>query len=143
MEINTNTLGPIEIDENRVVEMVEPIPGVESFGNRYALIDMNPESPAKLLQSVDDPHICFLVGDPSVVVEGYTVNIENDKLADLEITSEDDVAVLVIMNALVGGQSVTANLKAPIIINRANFKGKQVVLADSGYSTRELLSVSR
>jgi flagellar assembly factor FliW len=141
VEINTNTLGPIEIDENRVVEMVEPIAGVETFGNRYALIDINPDSPAKLFQSVENPHICFLVGDPSVVVENYVVNLAPDKIADMDIGSEDEVAVLVIMNALVGGQSITANLKAPIIINRTNLKGKQVIMQDSAYSTRQVLNI--
>lgn len=137
MEINTRTLGPIEIDEKLIINFVKPIGGVENGGSRYALLDMNPDSPVKLLQSVDDAHICFLVGDPAALVNDYVITPPAEELKDLSLEDEADAAVLVILTIMGDAAGMTtANLKAPIVVNRKSMKARQVVLGGTEFSMR-------
>jgi flagellar assembly factor FliW len=144
VEIDTSTLGPIEIDETRIINFVEPMPGLESAGVQYALIDINPDSPVKLLQSLGDAHVCFLVADPNQLAPGYVVEASDEDVAGLELKSEDDSSVLVILTVLDGENgSTTANLKAPIVINRATFKARQVVLRNSTFSMKTPVAATK
>lgn len=139
MEINTGTLGPIEIDENRIISLTKPLEGVDMGGVRYALLDLNPTSPVKLLQSVENPHICFLVGDPGKLLDNYVVALSLEELnaMDLGLDSLEEAAVLVVLTVL-GGENgaTTANLKAPIIVNRKSLRACQAILTDPAYPIR-------
>lgn len=144
MEIVTNTLGPIEIDESRIINFTRPMAGVEAGGTKYALLDLNPTSPVKLLQSVEAPHICFLAGDPGVLVPDYVVNPTPADLAELSIEDENDAAVLVLLTVLGDASgNTTANLKAPIVVNRKTFKASQVLLGGAEYSVRAPVAIAR
>lgn len=137
MEINTGTLGPIEIDEKRILNFLAPLPGVPQGGTRYALLDMNPQSQVKLLQSVEDAHICFLVGDPAKLAPNYVVDLSDEELSSLGLTAGEEAAVLVILTAFGEATGLTtANLKAPVVINRKTFTANQVILHSQDYSTK-------
>jgi flagellar assembly factor FliW len=53
---------------------------------------------------------------------------------DLALDAADDAQVLVIVNKY--GTSLTANLQGPLVINRSNRRGIQLVLADKRWTTR-------
>ena len=144
MEISTNTLGPVEIDESRIINFTKPMPGMDTGGSRYALLDLNPESPVKLLQSVLDPNICLIVGDPGALVPNYVVDLPKDVSLELELNGLGSAAVLVVLTIL-GDEAgnTTANLKAPIVVNRKTFKAAQVILSGTNYSMREPIALKR
>lgn len=143
MEINTSTLGPIEIDESRIISLVSPLPGIEQGGTKYALLDLNPQSQFKLLQSVGDAHVCFLVGDPAKLMPGYTVSVTDGELNALGLTKGDEAAVLVILTASGDTGATTANMKAPIVINRKTFAASQIILQSPDYSTKTPVTLKK
>lgn len=144
MEINTNTLGPVEIDESRIITFLAPLPGMDTGGLRYALLDLNPQSPVKLLQSVETPHVCLLVGDPAALVTDYVVELPKNVYEDLGLDGKESTAILIVLTVLGDEKgSTTANLKAPIVINRKTFKAAQVVLSGSSYSMREPVALKK
>lgn len=144
MEINTNTLGPVEIDESRIITFLSPLPGMDSGGLRYALLDLNPQSPVKLLQSVESPHTCLLVGDPAALVSNYVVDLPKETSDQLELNGMNSAAVLIVLTVLGDEKgSTTANLKAPIVVNRKTFKAAQVVISGSSYSMREPVALKK
>lgn len=87
------------------------------------------------LQSVDYSSLAFLLVDPFVFFEGYTLDLG---ATDLHAASPDEVSVLAIVT-LPGapGELPTANLQGPVVINTALSAGSQVVLSDSSYGIRE------
>lgn len=144
MEINTSTLGPIEIDEKRILNFVAPLPGVEQGGTRYALLDLNPQSQVKLLQSIEDAHICFLVGDPAKLAPNYVVDVGDEELSGLGLKAGGEAAVLVILTAFGDSSGMTtANLKAPVVINRKTFAASQVILHKQEYSTKTPVAIKK
>ena len=50
--------------------------------------------------------------------------------------TEEDLVISVIVTVPSNPQNMTANLKAPLIFNLKNRRGKQVILNTSSYTTR-------
>jgi flagellar assembly factor FliW len=87
------------------------------------------------LQSADYSSLAFLLVDPFVFFEGYTLDMD---ATGLHAASPDEVSVLAIVT-LPGapGELPTANLQGPVVINTRRGEGGQVVLAESSYGIRE------
>ncbi|MBI5440235.1 MAG: flagellar assembly protein FliW [Deltaproteobacteria bacterium] len=136
MIIETRAFGPVEIDEERMMKFVGPMLGFEG-ADRYALIDLNPESPFKVLQLADRGEICFLVTDPSFFFPNYKVTLSTEEVADLGLTDPSKAAVLLVVTIREGGKRLTANLKAPVVVNAEKLLAKQVVLKTDAYKVDE------
>ena len=140
MKIATRAFGQIEIDDDRVMKFVGPMLGFED-ADKYALVDMDPGSPFKIMQLVSDPDISFLVTDPNVFFPDYQVQLTKDQAGEIELTDPDKTAVMVVVNIEDGGARLTANLYAPVIVNVENLLGKQIILTGSSYKIDEPLPI--
>lgn len=137
MIIETRAFGSVEIDDERVMKFVGPMLGFEG-ADRYALMDLNPRSPFKILQRADQPDACFLVADPAIFFPGYEVKLSSEEVADLYLDDPAKAAVMVVIT-IRDGAKLTANLMAPVIVNSEKFLGKQVVLRGTEYKIDEPL----
>jgi flagellar assembly factor FliW len=87
------------------------------------------------LQSVDYSSLAFLLVDPFIFFEGYTLDLA---ATDLHAASPDEVSVLAIVTLpSEPGERPTANLQGPIVVHTRLSEGSQVVLAESSYGIRE------
>lgn len=133
MQIDTKYFELIEIQEKDIIEFKEGIPGFLTL-HKYAL--MHDDSCFSFLQSLDNKDVCFIVIPPAVVMENYDILISEDTVNKLEIEKPEDVAVYAIINIQEEMKDITANLKAPIIINANNRIGRQEILDDIKYDVR-------
>ncbi len=140
MRIETDALGAIEVDDDKVMEFVGPLLGLEGV-TRCALLDLNPVSPVKVLQVTDAPGRSFLVADPKIFFPGYRVRVDAGDLRELGLADPAHAAVLVLLSLRRDPPSATANLLGPLVVNTRNFKVKQLVLAGSGYRADEPLPI--
>ncbi len=105
---------------------------------RYIIADLaeDPHGPFKWLQSLDDKDYSFLVTDPRFLQFDYHVQIAKEDVEDIKLKPEsDDDIVLIILNYDNSG-SLYANLRAPLLINKAEMLGKQIILDDTSLPTR-------
>lgn len=87
------------------------------------------------LQSVDYSSLAFLLVDPFVFFEGFTLDLG---ATDLHAASPDEVSVLAIVTLPAApGESPTANLQGPVVIHTGLGEGSQVVIAESSHGIRE------
>jgi flagellar assembly factor FliW len=94
------------------------------------LVDDEEDLPVAILRSLDNPQVELLVTDPSLVEPNYIA-----RLVDEPSIGSADHAVYCTLS--VGGDGwITANLMGPLVIDTASRQGRQVVLADSGFSAR-------
>ena len=136
MILDTRAFGRIEIDDQRVVKFVGPMLGFET-ADRYVLLDLNAESPLKVLQRADDPGVCFPVTDPALFFPDYKVQLTEAQVKDLDLDDPRKAAVMVIVTIRDGGARLTANLLAPVVVNAEKLLGKQVILQGTGYRVDE------
>lgn len=133
MLIQTTRFGEIEIEQDEIVTFVIGILGFEEM-NQFILLKQ-PESPFEFLQSTIDSDLAFVVADPFTFFEGYEFELKDSIKTKLGIHSEKDVSIKVIISVR-SESEVTANLRAPIVINQSENKAAQLVLDRPDYQTR-------
>ena len=134
MKIDTKAFGLIEVDEKQKINFPQGLYGFEEY-NSYVLLDAE-HPPFYWLQSVDDKDVAFVLINPFLFCPGYEVNIANDELEEVGITSPEEALIFAIVTIPPDGGSMTANLQGPLVINRDNMTGKQAVLPDIRWRTR-------
>ncbi|MGM0841691.1 MAG: flagellar assembly protein FliW [Bacillota bacterium] len=138
MKIDTKYHGEIEVKSEDVLTFEHGIPG---FGEekQFVLLPLPANEWFLILQSVKTPELGFVVTDPFVFFKEYDFELDQASVELLEHPSEKEVQVLSILTVRETLHESTANLQAPIIINLANRKGKQVILTNTDYQTKHLI----
>ncbi len=134
MNINTRLFGEIEVDDNKVITFEQGIIGFDEF-KRYLIIhDIEDEnSIISWLQSVEEPELALPIMDPLKIKEDYNPVIEDELLKPLGSIVPEEMLVLVTVTVPTDIKKITANLKAPIIINTVNLKACQLIVDDAEY----------
>ncbi|MDR2149719.1 MAG: flagellar assembly protein FliW [Spirochaetaceae bacterium] len=134
MKIKTKASGIIEVDEKKKITFREGLFGFESLQD-YALFNAD-EPPFYWLQSLDNAQIAFIVINPFLFRSDYEVCITDEIVADLGLSSPDQVLVLTIVTIPADEKTITINLQGPLIINSSTRLGKQMVLQDPRWKTK-------
>ncbi len=96
----------------------------------YSLVSKPDEAPFKWFQAPGDDPLAFLVVNPFEVLPDYQPEISDDDVAFLRLPSPEEVIILSIVT-LRPGNRATVNLKGPVVLNRKDLRGKQVILANA------------
>jgi flagellar assembly factor FliW len=135
IKVKTTRFGEIEVKEEDLIELPSGLIGFPEL-KRYVLLDHDKDSPFKWLQSLDDGAIAFVLINPLLFKPDYTVEVTEAEVEGLELKTEEDAVISVIITIPTNPQNMTANLKAPLVFNLTNRRGKQLVLSNSAYTTR-------
>ncbi|MGF7050608.1 flagellar assembly factor FliW [Paenibacillus sp. DS2015] len=122
-----------------VVTFPKGLPGFEQL-KEYTVQQHN-ELFGNLI-SVTDESVAFIIVNPFDFYPDYEFDVPDGLLEEIEITSRDEVNVRCIVTWNSDRNKVTLNLLAPIIINSVKLFGKQIVLQNVPYTTRQLLWVN-
>ncbi|HEY9744657.1 MAG TPA: flagellar assembly protein FliW [Oculatellaceae cyanobacterium] len=139
LSIQTARFGEVNVDEDRVIQFVEPILGFPD-SHRYVILDHAEDSPFKWLQSADEPELAFVVTNPKFFGIDYEFELSDTVVEQLGLTGAEDALVMTIVNIpQTEPAKMTANLMGPVVVSQSQRKAKQVVLGESGYSTKTRL----
>jgi flagellar assembly factor FliW len=139
--ISTSRFGDITIDETRIIQMKGGILGFEHL-KRYVLLTQDEKIPFWWLQSVDDGAIAFVVINSFVVDPVYAPVISDNDVRLLDIDSSEDVIPMSIVTIAADSLQITANMRAPVIINIKKQLATQIVLQDNEYPVQYSLTDS-
>ncbi|CUX95066.1 flagellar assembly protein FliW [Bacillus velezensis] len=138
MIIKTKYHGEIRIDEGQIISFENGLPGFNDE-TQFVVLPLSEDSPFLALQSVNQEHIAFIVASPFIFFKGYEFDIDQATLELLHIEDIEDVEVMAILTLEEPFENTTANLKAPIIVNKKEMKAKQIILHDASYETKHLI----
>lgn len=136
MEIQTTRFGVMSIEDERLMTFPNGLLGFPSH-TRFALIQTGSENYFFWLQSVDDPHLAFVVTDPSTFFKNYEVPIRDELHQELQVSDPAFLQIFVICNKV--GDWLTGNLLGPIVVNASNRLAQQLVLTEKKWTTRQPL----
>ena len=128
MKCNTLRFGEIEVHPGQAFELLRPLIGFEETS--FAVISDPETEPVQWLQSTSSPHVCVPVADPQLIARDYKVELPAQDCEELELRRAEDALVYCVIVLDEDVSRIRANLKAPIIFNTVNNKGKQVILDD-------------
>jgi flagellar assembly factor FliW len=139
MKLTTKHFGLIEIDEKGIINFPEGIPGFEEVKKFVLLGNASQDNPFLWLQSVDRPDLAFVIIDPKIFNPDYIVDVDDSEVEILDIKDNEKVLVYAIVVIPEDPTKITANLKAPVLINTMNNRGKQVTLEKGNYLIRHYI----
>jgi flagellar assembly factor FliW len=147
MKVNTSRFGTVNVTDTDIVEFSDGLLGFEGL-KKFFIVDPADDTLILWLQSVDAAEVAFPILEPKIFKGDYKVRLSANELRSLRIdsTNNKDTLVYCILTIPHDVSTMTANLKAPIVVNTASQVARQVVLQENEYSVkfsmyRELLSV--
>lgn len=140
VEVETDLFGEVCIDEDRILNFPEGLWGFKDC-QKFFLVDMDPDlPPMKYLQAVSIPELAFVVADPRVVFSGYQPHLPADELDKIDVNDPSEALLLVIVVIPDHDISLmTANLKAPLVINPEKRLGRQIITPSDKYDVKHRL----
>ena len=106
------------------------IPGFPE-AREFALVWWGDEDgPFSILTSVDQAGLEFLVVPPHTFFPDYAPEVDDDTAERLGLETAEDAILMVILTVGDDPSSTTANLLAPIVVNRHTRAAAQVVLTE-------------
>jgi len=138
MKFDTTRFGQIEVKPEDIMIFPDGPLGFPDC-TRFTFVDEERAAPFRMLQSLDNPALAFVVVDPLIARPDYhfDVTMEDLKLIKAESTENLLVYSIVTMNRNI--HEVTVNLQGPLVINPKQKLGHQFVLIETDYTTREKL----
>lgn len=138
MEMISPIHGNITYNLDEVIKFEKSIPGFEGMNN-FILKDADEDSPFKILQSIDDVNVGFVLISPFNVEQSYEIKLTDELIERLDIIDNSDVVLysLVTLNSKV--ENITANLRAPLVINIKEKKGEQFIVDKEIYKIKHPL----
>ncbi len=135
MVIKTRCFGEVNIGDEKIITFDNGLFGFEDYKKFTILYNSETETEKRIswLQSVEEPALAFPMISPLVVDETYNPSVQDEVLASLEELTEENIAMFLIITVPSDITKMSANLKAPIIINSDNRKGVQVVADNQEY----------
>ncbi len=138
MKLQTSRFREIEVQDSDIITLPEGLVGFPEL-TRYVILDHDTDSPFKWLQSVDDGTMAFVIISPLTFRPDYTVEVSEEEIGSLTLESADDAVISVIVTIPMDPKKMSANLKAPLIFNLKNRRGKQVIVKDPQYNTKHFI----
>lgn len=136
MIISTSRFGQVELKEQDVLTFTEGLLGFADLRQFVLLDDPNDEIFA-WLQSCEAPAIAFPVLEPELFASNYNVSLTKGDMEALGLKKQEGVRYFSIVTIPDDPTQMTANLKAPIVINVAGKTARQCVLQDNNLAIRE------
>ena len=119
------------------ITMAVPMPGFPAH-REFVLVRLNEDGLLYAFTSTEDPDLRFLVAPPEPFFPDYAPEIEQDVFAALNTKDPNRLLLLTVITA--GANETTANLMAPIVVDRDSMRAMQVVLSGSGLPVRAVLN---
>ncbi|MBI5088967.1 MAG: flagellar assembly protein FliW [Actinobacteria bacterium] len=142
MQIETRRFGTLEIDEESTFALTSGIPGFPDM-RHVALFaagavpghDGSDEPAMYWMQDVDNGDLAFLCLVPWVAFPEYDIEFDERSLG---ISDDADIRVLslVTTHREDGAAHLTANLRAPLVVDARSRRLQQVILPDSRWPIR-------
>ena len=134
--MQTARFGTMTYEEQDVILLPEGLIGLPEL-KRWILCDMDEDVPMKWLQSIDRAEFCVPVTAPGFFHDGYEVAIPQRIHDMLGGGAVEEHVVLIIATVAAGGERITGNLAAPLVVHSGTRRGIQLALEDRDLSMRE------
>jgi flagellar assembly factor FliW len=133
--IKTGRFGQLTVGDDERIKIPQGILGFPELQN-YCLVDPADETLILWLQSIDRPEVAFPLLEPKIFRSEYTVRLSSAELRELRLESINQSAVFSVLTIPDDVTLMSANLKAPLVINLKQQIAKQVVLQENEYGIK-------
>lgn len=135
MKVKTTRFGELEVNPTDIITFNEGLLGFEQL-KRYFVVDPGDSTLILWLQSTEDDKVAFPIIEPKMFKPDYIAKLLPADLNGLDLDSLQAAKLYSILTIPANVTEMSANLKAPVVVNSAKKIGKQIVLQDSKLSVK-------
>jgi flagellar assembly factor FliW len=145
--VHTRRFGVLECADSSILTFASGPPGFADQ-TRFALVEQPDLAPVVFLQSLHSAELCFLAAPATVLLADYDLAMTREDLERLGLSTSRqptpgrEVLCLALLCAPENGP-MTANLLAPVVVNRETRAAVQAVRADARYSHQHPVGAGR
>jgi flagellar assembly factor FliW len=134
-ELSTARFGELSVSEEDIFLFPRGIPAFES--HREWILLGEDDNPVKWLQSMTDGEVALPVCPPGFVLSKYEARIPDEDLEELEAEKPQDYSIFLVLSIPPSApREMTANLRAPVVINHVRRLGVQAITLNEEYDLR-------
>jgi flagellar assembly factor FliW len=135
ISLTSTRFGEIEVDEGDIINFPAGIPGFEDE-HSWVLVG-DEENAIMWLHSTDDGALALPVATPESIKSDYNAKIPRESLEQVGELDAKAVIILIVVSIPPGRPwDMTANLRAPIVINWASRVATQAITLNEDYDFR-------
>ena len=132
MLLETIHHGTREYDEKDIIVFQNGIPGFEDK-KKFIIFPVEDNEVFSVLHSVEDSSLGFILVSPFYVDQTYEFELEEDKVKELKIDNPEELLVMNTVTLDSSLEKITANMKAPMVINIKSNLGEQIIISNENY----------
>lgn len=130
MKVHTTRFGEFDVNKDDIITLKEGLLGFDKL-KRFFVLDPGDQTLILWLQSLDDPATAFPIIEPKIFKPDYSVKLLPAELNSLELENVNMASIYTILTIPKDISEMSANLKAPLVINNQTKMARQIVLQDS------------
>ncbi|MGJ0906046.1 flagellar assembly protein FliW [Clostridium sporogenes] len=138
MELNTKYHGCIEYEEKDVIYFEKGIPGFEEL-KKFIIFPVKDNDVFSVFHSIEKEDMGIIVTSPFSIEKDYEIQLEEEQIKNLKLQDEKDTLVLNTVTLNSDINKITANLRAPIVINIKEKIGEQIIINSDKYKVKHPL----
>jgi flagellar assembly factor FliW len=136
--MTSSRFGEISYSEEDTLFFPRGLPAFEK--NRTWILTGEEDNAIKWLQNIEDEALALPVTTPDAVMPDYNAKIPEDDLDLVETKDPGDLALLIVVSIPESAPwNMTANLRAPILVNLKSRKAVQVIALNEEYSVHHVV----
>ena len=138
MTVKTSRFGEVSYDDDDLLIFPRGIPAFED--NHKWILAGSEDSAIRWLQNIEEGSLALPVTSPDAVRSDYNAKIPDDELKLIGTKDFSELAFLIVLSVPDGAPwNMTANLRAPILINLKTRKAVQVIALNEEYPIKHLI----
>ena len=138
MYIETTRFGTIQVEESDIITFPEGMLGFSKI-HQYVIVERTDDSLFVWLQALKKGSVAFPLLEPQLFEMNFRVELEDTDRKLLKVDDLKKAKVYSIVTIPTDPTKMTANLKAPIVVNLAKRLAKQVILHQADYPIRKAI----
>jgi flagellar assembly factor FliW len=138
VRVDSTRFGIIDVDDSIVITFEQGMIGFPEQ-RRYAILKQREDSVFMWLHSLDEGSLAFPIVLPWVFYWDYEVDLADADMDAIGVSRADQISIYCVVNVGADVRNATINLFAPIVVNNADRRGRQVINTIEGYTTRDRL----
>jgi flagellar assembly factor FliW len=135
VKVDTTRFGELEVNKKDIITFAEGLLGFEQL-KKFFIVDPGDQTLILWLQSIDDASTAFPIIEPKIFMPDYSIKLLPAELSSLKLEGLSEASVYTVLTIPQTVTDMSANLKAPIIINNQTKNARQIVLQDSKLEVR-------
>ena len=130
MKVNTTRFGELQVNNEDIITFSEGLLGFEKL-SKFFVVDPGDSTLILWLQSIEDDSIAFPIIEPKIFKPDYVAKLLPADMNSVQIESVTEAKIYSILTIPSDITTMSANLKAPIVINNEKKVARQIVLQDN------------